>query len=299
MVFAPIVAFVSSKGSLAVAKTAGTSLFFLPHNPPTPGLVTTATTALGNSLYEGAGKLMDYSGAASSFFTSIRISAALIAGSSLATMFTDPEAVDEKASPMQNRILVLYHLAALVSFLLSINVVITATTTSTRLLLGMKNPIAHSAYELLRREVDFQFTSTRWSFFMSILSFLVSVSGRMLLEFKLLERRRFRMACMLTSAVLSLMFHILSLANRALKSWPNMGAMTLNLMKKLWLQAGTYPMEAASFTCMSVALFMGIWASVKTRGFSRLDFDEISDDNEDDDDDDSFDEFVEELSSRE
>eukprot|EP00977_Amphora_coffeiformis_P026063 scaffold24022_cov168-Amphora_coffeaeformis.AAC.2 len=302
MVFAPVVAFASTKGSLTVAKAAGTTtLFFLPHNLPPHGLVTTTTTSLGSSLYEGAGKLMDYSEAASSFFTSIRIPAALIAGSSLATMFTDPEAVNDNASPMQNRIMVLYHLAALISFLLSINVVITATTTSTRLLLGMKNPVAHSAYELLRREMEFQFTSTRWSFFMSIFSFLISVTGRMLLEFKLLERRRFRMATMLTSAVLSLMFHILSLANRALKSWPNMGAMTLDLTKKLWMQSGKYPMEAASFTCMTAAIFMGTWACVKTRGFSRLDFDEVSDnDNENDkEEDDSFDEFVREISSRE
>ena len=295
MVFAPLVAFVSTKGSLAVAKTVGASLFFSPHNP-SHGLATaTATTSL-SALYEGAGNLMDYSGVAISFFTSIRIPAALIAGSSLATMFTDPDVVKEKASPMQNRILVLYHLAAFVSFLLSINVIITATTTSTRLLLGMKNPVARSAYELLRREVDMEFVSTRWSFFMSIFWFLASVTGRLLVEFKLLERRRFRMACMLTSAVLSLMFHLLSLANRALKSWPNMGAMTWDLTKQLWIQTFKYPMEAASVSCAVVAVVMGTWACVRTRGFSRLDFDEMSDD--DDDNNSELDEYVEELSSR-
>lgn len=279
--FAPLVSFVSTHGSCLTSPRAGaaaTTAF---------GRIATTTTmsSLHASLYVGAGKMADYSAAAISFFTSIRIPAALIAGSSLSNMFTDAGLVVDQAendsdrngggiSPIQNRVTVLYHIFALLAFLLSINVVLTATATSTSMLLGMKNPMAHSPYELLRRELDWQFTSTRWSFFMALFSFLTSVCGRLLVEFRLLERRRFRTASFLTSSMLSLMLHYLSMANRSLQSWPHMGAMTVDLFKLILQQARQSPIEAASLACANLALIMGIWAWVKTKGFSRLDLDD-------------------------
>ena len=185
MTFAPLATFLSTRGSIIVRH--GCPGVWSPTETTTAG-----RTALSAALYQGPGKLMDYSGVAISFFTSIRIPAALVAGSSLATMFANPD--PGRSSRLENRVMVLYHMCALLGFLLSLNVVLTSTSTSTVLLLGMKNPLAHSAYELLRRELDYEFTSTRWSFFMALFSFITSVSGRVLVEFRLLRPQRWRTA---------------------------------------------------------------------------------------------------------
>ena len=276
MTFAPLATFLSTRGSIIVRH--GCPGVWSPTETTTAG-----RTALSAALYQGPGKLMDYSGVAISFFTSIRIPAALVAGSSLATMFANPD--PGRSSRLENRVMVLYHMCALLGFLLSLNVVLTSTSTTTVLLLGMKNPLAHSAYELLRRELDYEFTSTRWSFFMALFSFITSVSGRVLVEFCLLRPQRWRTAILVVSAILSLAFHLLSVANRSLHCWPHLGAMTVDLCRLLWNQARNYPMEALSVALGVMAFGFGAWACVITKGFADFDLLEETKENDDEEED--------------
>jgi hypothetical protein len=267
-----LVGFVASKASLAT-----------PSQLLCPSTITptsTSVSAVSNlaALYQGSGQLADYSASAISFFSSIRIPAALIAGSSLATVFSNAEAFQDaetkessgRGDAWQNRLEVWYRACALLAFLLSLNVVFTATATSTALLLGMKDPMARSAYELLRREVDFEFTSTRWSFFAALLSFVAAVAARMCAEFHLFQRgRRWRSAGGLLLAHLSLWLHLLSVANRSLLSWPHVGSMTLDLLRLLMKQARHYPLESASAVSAVGAAVMCVWAGFATGGFAR------------------------------
>lgn len=296
MPFQSIVSFAFSQGSLvaAPATTATCGPLLLRSIASPQRLVTSSPTSLAavDAIYApNPGKLMDCSATAISFFTSIRIPAALIAGSSLATMFTytDDNDDDNEAKPptrLQNRVMVLYHLMALLGFLLSLNVVLTATSTSTALLLGMRNPMAHSTYQLLRREMDYAFTTTRWSFFMAIFSFLTSVTGRVLVEFRLLRRKRFRTASLVICAITSFMLHLLSVANESLISWPHLGAMTIDVIRLSWKQARTHTMEAVSACFGVLATFMGGWAWIKTKGFGDLDLNDDNANNTADDNDD-------------
>jgi hypothetical protein len=65
----------------------------------------------------------------------------------------------------------------------------------------------------------------------SLLSFVACVSLRALLEFDLLHRKRIRSASLIISSVMSLFFHLLSFINRCLHSWPNLGYMTIYVLK--------------------------------------------------------------------
>lgn len=280
MTFLPLVGFTSSYQN--VGSTAAVEATRRIGN-----LATTSVPSVSNAvLCKSSAHLLDHSGTAVSFFTSIRIPAALVAGSSLAIMFTNPTDLDRQTrSAWQNRILVLYHLFALLGFLLSINVVSTATDTATYLLLGMKNPFAYSAYELLRREVNFAFTSCRWSFDMSLCSFLLAVSGRLLVEFKLVSRQRRRSLAMLTMAMMSLLLDLFATTNATLHSWPHMGAMTVDLMRLSWREARHKPLRAASLLSAVLSVFFGWWACIRTKGFANFGYDEpnLPDTEQDDD----------------
>jgi hypothetical protein len=170
-----IAAFVSSKAATRLAPMilkAPVTLapaFLSPSASPT--VLASSTSDMVSALFRGAGKLADHSDVAISFFGSIRTPAALLTGSALAALFsmldrTQPEAIAQQSRAV-NAMVLGYHILALASFLMSLNVIITSTAAGNSLLLGMNDPLAMSPFELMRRELDFEFSLTCWSFYVS------------------------------------------------------------------------------------------------------------------------------------
>jgi len=184
--------------------------------------------------------LSDYSGEAVQYFDSLRTPAALIAGSALAGLFTcvkllqKPEA--ERRSSVENFSISFYHILSLVSLLLSINVIVTATATGNALLLSGKgravaDVLATSPYALLEREFQFEFLECRWSFYASMLSFMWSVALRALISFRLFIRQRRYPMVVIVMSLSSLTFHLLNVINENLRGYPNFGAMTFAMVR--------------------------------------------------------------------
>ena len=188
--------------------------------------------------------------AALGFFSGIRIPAALIAGSSLSALFSlvdktktkskstttthsNDSANDEMAGGRwQINLLVLYHIFSLISLLLSLNVVITATAAGTTLLLDEHDSVAVSAFEFLKREMYYELLTTRWSFFTSLLAFMGAVTTRTLIEFDLIQNpQRHKMAGVFLLSVGSLVTHLISFINGSLYSSPNLVVMTFEVIK--------------------------------------------------------------------
>lgn len=179
--------------------------------------------------------MADYTSTAISYFTSIRVPAALIAGSSLSALFTLADQArlgrEGATSRLQGFVMLAYHIFALFALVLSLNVVVMATATSNFLLLGTANPMAASAFQFLKREVEYEFGLTRVSFHTSIFSFLGCIACRALLEFDLLKKERLRPALLVTFTMSSLFFHLFSFVNQRLVCWPNLPMMAIDVFK--------------------------------------------------------------------
>jgi hypothetical protein len=207
--------------------------------------------------------MADYTSTAITYFTSIRTPAALITGSALAALFSlaGQARLGRKGatSRLQGFVLLAYHILALVALVLSLNVVVTATATSNFLLLGTKNPMASSAFEFMKREVEYEFLLTRWSFPTGMLSFLGCIGCRCLLEFDLLKKERLRSALLVIFSMSSLFFHLLAFINQRLVCWPNLFMMTIDVCKMYFGRALTIrsPSELTS-----VATFIGAFGMV-------------------------------------
>jgi hypothetical protein len=179
--------------------------------------------------------MADYTATAITYFTSIRVPAALIAGSALAALFSLADKArmgrEGATSRRQGVVLLAYHIFALFALVLSLNVVVTATATSNMLLLGTANPMAASAYQFLKREVEYEFALTRVSFHTGVLSFLGCIACRALLEFDLLKKERTRPALLVIFTMSSLLFHLFSFVNQRLVCWPNLPMMAIAVFK--------------------------------------------------------------------
>lgn len=203
--------------------------------------------------------MADYTSTAIAYFTSIRVPAALIAGSSLVALFTlaDQARLGRKGakSRRQGIVLLAYHILALFSLLLSLNVIVTATATSNFLLLGTSNPLAASAYHFLKREVEYEFALTRVSFHVGMLSFLGCIACRALLEFDLLRKGRLQPALLVVFSMSSLFFHLLAFVNQRIVCWPNLPMMTIDVFKMYIGRAlaTRHPAELASVATLTGA----------------------------------------------
>jgi hypothetical protein len=221
-----------------------------------------AMTTTAEHLYRGAGLVKDYSSDAIKFFTEIRIPAAFLLGSSLVLVFAmtnrAKDSVLKNNSPLENAVLLLYHVMSLVSFLLSLNVVLSSTAASLTLLLGVENPMARSTYELLYRELNFEFLMTRFSFYVSMYTFLAATTLRSLLDFELLSKKRIRSTLMLLLSIASLVFHWTSHVNQSLYSCPNLFSMSILVGKSFIRRAFTAgrKCETFSFACFFVAMLL-------------------------------------------
>jgi hypothetical protein len=220
------------------------------------------SAASADQLYRGAGILKDYSSDAVRFFTEIRIPAAFLLGTSFVLVFAlSSQAKDselKRNTPLQNGVLLLYHVMALVSFLLSLNVVLSSTAASITLLLGVENPVARSTYELLNRELNFEFLMTRFSFYASMYTFLGAITLRTLMEFELLSKKRIRSALVILLSMASLVFHWTSHVNQSLYSCPNLFLMSIQVVKSFFRRAFTVgkTCETFSFACFVGAMLL-------------------------------------------
>jgi len=159
----------------------------------------------------------DCTGAALGFFGGIRTPASLLAGSSLAIMFTlvqKADRINEKLSRLERIVFVLYHILALMAFVLAMSVIVITTAASTTLLMGGSfNAEGISAHVFLTREMNFDFVVSRWSFMVSNLTFLGAVLGRTLLEFDLLKKDRRTGGMLVICSIGGLMAHLISYVN--------------------------------------------------------------------------------------
>jgi hypothetical protein len=220
--------------------------------------------------------LADYTSTAIQYFTSTRIPAALIAGSSLAALFSLADQVRLGPPGARTRLegatLLVYHVLALTSLLLSLNVIVIATASSNYLLLGSEklNPLAVSAYQFLKREMVYEFAMARWSFYTGLFSFLGCISTRALLEFDLLRKERIRSALLVLFAMSSLFFHLFAFCNQRLVCWPNLAIMTVGVGRMFVKKALTErnPAELISLASMAgtaVTLLSLVWQSATFR----------------------------------
>lgn len=204
------------------------------HTPPLI-LRSTRSVTMSPTKFTSALAMVDYTDAALSYFDGIRTPAALIAGSALSTLFSlanearKNEASLRKNTKLENNVLLAYHILTLLSFLLSLNVVVTATASGNVLMLGELNGKAASLYSFLVREMEYDFIMARWSFYTGMFSFLGSMISRVLIEFNLLNRERIRAAVMSVAGISALFFNLLSFTNRRLISHSNLMAMTVDV----------------------------------------------------------------------
>lgn len=222
-----VIATTASVGLKALTKT--TTTLPLPNNANANNAM-----MLLSSMRGGGAALTDYSDAARTYFDSIRTPAALIAGSAFAAVFVLADRTkageSNQRSRLENQVLLVYLIFSLVALLLSLNVVITATATSNVLMI-QKTAMAESVIDLLSREFEYEYLLTRWSFFISMFSFLGSITSRCLLEFNLLSRKRITSALLVLSLNGSLMLHLISFVNQRLSNCPNLFAMTTQVVK--------------------------------------------------------------------
>lgn len=217
----------------------------------------------------------DYSSAAISYFESMRVPSALIAGSALASLFTLSEKTkDQRAASrtqLESIVLIIYHVLALSSLLLSLNVVVTATASANTIMFGRQDPIATSVLALLIREYEFEFQLSRLSFFIGLFSFLGTVATRALVEFELLKEQRRVSLMFVLSSFGSLFFHLLAFVNARLLCYKSIGEMTWAVLA-MWLRrslSGRSPSELASICCMISALGSTVALFLRSGMFSR------------------------------
>ena len=176
--------------------------------------------------------------AALGYFNGIRLPASLIAGSSVAAVFSLLQQARDSTglSPTEVWILRLYHVSAILSFVLSMTTVTTTTTASTLLLLGKSfSEVPHiDVYHFLRGELNLEFVLTRWAFLSSIITFLTGVTSRILLELHLCRPNRRITGVMVTGFMTSIVTGLLGLMNQSLNCWPNWWYMTMEVAQLLW-----------------------------------------------------------------
>lgn len=117
----------------------------------------------------------------------------------------------------------------LLSFMLSLCTVVIATATGVTNMHGGFNPMAESAYNLLMKEFEFEFITTRLSYLTSLLSFIVGITGRVLLEYKLLHKDRTEEAFVVCFGMTAVVTHLLSYINSTLYSSQSLIGLAIRL----------------------------------------------------------------------
>lgn len=120
--------------------------------------------------------------------------------------------------------------------------------------------MAETAYQMLRREFDYEFSVTRWSFLVSLMSFLSGVTIRMVLQFNLLLKERRNHLIGVLGTMIAVLSHLLSYINQTLYCWPNLFVMTVDVIKIIIRRAMSErnPLEIISIISSIVGItFLG------------------------------------------
>jgi hypothetical protein len=179
----------------------------------------------------GSAVLRDYSGSAGLYFVRIRTPASMLAGSSLAAFFACSKFDSDNQTKCERLVAKSYMAFALFTFALSFAAIVVSTGGSISVIHGDFNPKAETAYALLMREFEYEFTLTRWTYSMSLLSFLIAVTHRAVLEFNLTETRCKNKRMALLCFMLALISYLISYMNQHLYSWKNLLHMTLYMLQ--------------------------------------------------------------------
>lgn len=219
--------------------------------------------------------MSDYTSTAINYFSSVRIPASMIAGSALAALFSLSSKIKNteinNRTPLVTIVLLFYHLYALSSLLLSLNTIITCTAAASSIMFGCDNPIATSPYELMKREYEFEFLMTRWSFYMSLFTLLGAIACRALIEFDLLQQDRIRSALVIISAFSGLFFHLLSFVNERIYCYNNMTEMTIDVFL-MWFRktvASNGICELTSMACFTISVITAISLFFRAGKYSK------------------------------
>jgi len=215
------------------------------------------------------GALTDYSSAASSFFGDIRTPASLIVGASIGALFADATKPNElkKRNRAERLFIRVYNVCVMLSFMLSLSAIVTATAAGVMVLHGDFDPLATSAYSLLSREFAFEFMTVRLSYLVSLLSFIVGVTSRALLEYNLLRKGNEDMALSLTLAMGALVTYLCSYINSTLYESQNLFGMLVYVVKVIFRRAlqDHKPLQIVSIACSTLAAAFFARAARRTR----------------------------------
>lgn len=154
---------------------------------------------------------------------------------------------------------ILYHTFALLSVIFSVNVIAVSTTTANGfLLLGSDTIQAKSCHDFLMQACPYEFTLTRWSFFMSLFTFLNCVTLRAILEFDLLRPDRWRSRTFLLSSMTAMMLHLWSF----LTAYCSEGQQILNLWETTAMVFRLYVSKSSKTTAGLASMAAMIMAAI-------------------------------------
>jgi hypothetical protein len=224
--YAVMTAFVQTPPSSV--RRAVVSHVFSPHTPT--GLNSVAASKVVASVAVKSAMNPATKSAALAFFNGIRVPATLIFGSSVVALFSMKEKMKDLGTLTKREILLMrvYLAVSILNVCLSAFTILTSTTAGTFLLL-QKFEVANpnmDTYHFLKTVMEFEFVLTRWSFLTAQLLFLVSLTGRTMLEFELLTRRRLLPAIMTLATMGGMTTLMMSYVNTTLNCWPNWFGMT-------------------------------------------------------------------------
>jgi hypothetical protein len=204
--------------------------------------------------------LADYSSVAVNYFDSIRTPATLLVTTSLGFFFSLADRVKEgreQRSQLENNAIIIFHALALLSVVTSINTVMTATAGGHKLMLKQINPMAESAIHFLRREVEYEFLVTNWSFLCSLFSFLGCIELRALIEFDLIKNKRVGAMVFIVGFLSSFFFSLLSLVNDNVIMHSDFGSLTWKVLTMCVQRMTTKPSLAQSLSLVGVLASVG------------------------------------------
>ena len=205
--------------------------------------------------------LRDFSGAAASYFGGIKVPASIIFGSCLGLLFALSNFSAQDRNPLERSLVKLYRLLTWSTVVLSLNVVITCTIASITILHGRFDSMAETPYLLLKREFEYEFVSSRWSFAVSLLLFIFIITVRVLLEFDLLkDPSRTDTAKFVILSAVALTAQLLSFINPNLYCWSNLLSMTVDFIQLILHKAIQEPTSMRMLALVSAAgsMFFGI-----------------------------------------
>lgn len=189
------------------------------------------STTTSTSAHAISPSLTDCTAAAAGFFGGVRIPASLIAGSCLAQMFVVSNR--EPKSQVDDTLIKLNKATMILSFLLTMITVVVSTAANVSILRGRFDPLAESAYYLLKREFELEFVTARVTFLLGCFSFLVGVSNRIVLEYELLRKDKRDVLKIISFALIGVVSALASYINSTLFCWNDFIHMVAHLMKRL------------------------------------------------------------------